>query len=237
MLDRLEAEDPWEWRVDWYRGIAHLASRMPDAAFRAFEEVYRVIPGELAPKCAMALAAELAGDISTATRWAEVVAYTDPGFTAAAMCLARCRLASGDRGGAIEAYELVPETAGSYVDAQMMIVSVLLGRTIGADDTGVEIADVVRAANIVDALALAPEQHARASCEIFETALTVIEGDAVAIDGDAGLPRVLGYPLAEHDLRLALERAYRSLAKFAATIKDRVAFVNAANRVRPWTIV
>jgi serine/threonine-protein kinase PknG len=237
VLDRLEAEDPWEWRVDWYRGLAHLASEMPDAAYRDFEEVYRVVPGELAPKCAMALAAEVAGDMAMAARWAEVVARTDPRFTAAAMCLARCRLAIGDGGGAIAAYELVPETSGSYVDAQLMIVSVLLARAGGVDDPAVAIADVMHAANIVDALALAPERHARASCEIFETALAVVHRDGSGTDGDEDPPRLMGYALTDHDLRVAVESTYRSRAKFAASVRDRVAFVDAANRARPWTVV
>ena len=44
---------------------------------------------------------------------------------------------------------------------------------------------------------------------------------------------VLGVPLVERDLRLALERAYRGLARKAATDESRIALVDRANAVRP----
>jgi serine/threonine-protein kinase PknG len=47
----------------------------------------------------------------------------------------------------------------------------------------------------------------------------------------------MGYALTDHELRVALEDAYRSRAKFAASFNDRVAFVDAANSARPWTLV
>src|SRR5262249_35825766 len=53
---------PWGWRAAWYRGIADLASERPAAAATSFEAVYATVPGELAPKLALAVAAELAGD-------------------------------------------------------------------------------------------------------------------------------------------------------------------------------
>ncbi len=43
-----------------------------------------------------------------ALRWYAIVAVTDPSYTTAAFGLARCRLATGDRAGALAAYDLVP---------------------------------------------------------------------------------------------------------------------------------
>jgi serine/threonine-protein kinase PknG len=46
-----------------------------------------------------------------------------------------------------------------------------------------------------------------------------------------------GAALVESELRLGLERAYRSLAAVAATANERIRLVDEANRVRPktWT--
>ncbi len=54
-----------DWRVGWYRGVAALAAGEADAAAREAQAVYRHLPGELAPKLALAHAAEASGDHMT----------------------------------------------------------------------------------------------------------------------------------------------------------------------------
>ena len=49
--------------------------------------------------------------------------------------------------------------------------------------------------------------------------------------------KVLDCALSEHELRLGLERRYRTLARFAATPEERIALVDRANAVRPRTLV
>ncbi len=56
--DELLAADPWEWRAVWLQGLAALARRDGRAAQAAFNAVYGQVPGELAPKLALALACE-----------------------------------------------------------------------------------------------------------------------------------------------------------------------------------
>ena len=51
-----------DWRVTWYQGLRELAAGQPGAARAAFDAVYDALPGELAPKLALAFAAEAAGD-------------------------------------------------------------------------------------------------------------------------------------------------------------------------------
>ncbi|HEX5097303.1 MAG TPA: serine/threonine protein kinase, partial [Acidimicrobiia bacterium] len=59
-MDRVEQQDPWDWRVDWIRGCMALASGELDDAWQRFDRVYSDVSGELAPKLALALTAELA---------------------------------------------------------------------------------------------------------------------------------------------------------------------------------
>ena len=61
---RLLADDPWEWRAVWMSGLAALA-RGDDGrgASAAFNAVYGQVPGELAPKLALALACETSGEL------------------------------------------------------------------------------------------------------------------------------------------------------------------------------
>ena len=61
--------------------------------------------------------------------------------------------------------------------------------------------------------------------------------ELVARDRSAEDPTVTlgGRPLVESELRLGLERTYRSLAAMAASASERIRLVDEANRVRPRT--
>ena len=59
ILDRAEKDDPFDWRVAWYRGYSLLAQGQPAAAYTVFDQVYNELPGEPAVKLALALAAEV----------------------------------------------------------------------------------------------------------------------------------------------------------------------------------
>ncbi len=56
--------DSGDWRPDWYRGLAELAAGRPGRQW--FDLVYDLLPGEAAPKLALAVDAELSGDLRTA---------------------------------------------------------------------------------------------------------------------------------------------------------------------------
>src|SRR5262249_7018610 len=49
-LDEVEREDPFEWRVHWFRGRIRLAQGKASKARMLFERVDAEVPGELAPK-------------------------------------------------------------------------------------------------------------------------------------------------------------------------------------------
>jgi serine/threonine-protein kinase PknG len=189
--------------------------------------VYHAVPGELAAKLALGVSAELASDPATAAGWYEIVSRTDLRYTTATFGLARCRLACGDRAGAIAAYERVPEFSSAYDQAQMARVRCLLGDARG-------VADLREAAAAIERLALDGEPRARICAELLRSALELVVRGRAAEDRTVTLG---GLPLVESALRVGLERAYRALAAVAATAAERIELVDEANRVRPrtWT--
>jgi serine/threonine-protein kinase PknG len=231
LLASLSASQPWDWRIAWYRGAAELARAQPAAASSHFEEVYRAVPGELAPKLALGVSAEEAGEPAEACGWYEVVSQTDPSFTSAAFGLARCRSACADLEGALAAFDRVPESSSSYVDAQIAKVR-LLARPYRRPGPG--LADLQAAASRIERLSLAPAQRASLMADILLCALT--ELDEGALQEQPGV-ELAGYPLIGRDIRLALETTYRSLARAADSAEERIRLVDWANRVRPrtWT--
>jgi serine/threonine-protein kinase PknG len=231
LLTEIEAKDPWEWRVSWYRGIDELARADADQARVYFEAVYHAVPGELAPKLAMALACESGGDLAAAARWYEIVARTDPSITSALFGLARCRLEAHDRAGALAAYERVPDSSSGYIDAQTARIRCLSAGN-GVAEPALE--ELLAAGSALEALPLDEVQHARLTGDVLDAALRLtLAGQAF----DDGRVRLLGVRLAERDLRLGLERSYRELARHAASRAERIALVDHANRVRPRTWV
>jgi serine/threonine-protein kinase PknG len=231
LLTEIEAKDPWEWRVSWYRGIDELARADADQARVYFDAVYHAVPGELAPKLAMALACESGGDLAAAARWYEIVARTDPSITSASFGLARCRLEAHDRAGALAAYERVPDSSSGYIDAQTARIRCLSAGN-GVAEPALE--ELLAAGSALEALPLDEVRHARLTGDVLDTALRLtLAGKAF----DDGRVRLLGVRLAERDLRLGLERSYRELARHAASRAERIALVDHANRVRPRTWV
>jgi serine/threonine-protein kinase PknG len=230
LCDAIEQADPWEWRAAWARGIELLSQARATAAVAAFTDVYAATPGELAPKLALGVAEELAGASDRAARWYEVVARTDPSYTTAAFGLARCRLATRDREGALEALDRVPPSSSSHDDAQVARVEQLVadhqGRPPGLDD-------LRRAATTLQALSLDPERRARLGVELLLGALRLVEREG----DDAGGAPLLGVAVTERDLRSGIERGYRTLAHLADEPEDRIRLVDWANAVRPrtWT--
>ena len=91
------------------------------AAQAAFNAVYGQVPGELAPKLALALACERGGEGDVAERLYRTCASTDANYVApAAFGLARIRAARGDVAGAVAALDLVPSTSRSFPEARRL---------------------------------------------------------------------------------------------------------------------
>ncbi|MET9511451.1 tetratricopeptide repeat protein [Streptomyces flavidovirens] len=234
-LYALELQHPDDWRVVWYRGIASLASGDNEIAALSFDAVYDAFPGEAAPKLALAVCAEVLGQLDNAAEYYRLVWATDPSYVSAAFGLARVQLAAGDRPGAVRTLESVPEASIHYTAARVAAVRARLRRRSAQDAL---IDDLTAAAAQVEALdnfGLDAVRREQLSTEVLGTALDwVLSGGHGARPAQTAL---LGSQLDERGLRFGLERSYRVLARLAQRGEERIDLVERANRFRPRTWV
>ncbi len=230
-LDALAAEDPDDWRVDWYRGVAALFTD-PAAAVAAFDRAYLTFPGETAVKLALAAAAECAGDDARAHRYYGVLTRIEPSLADAAFGLARTALRAGDRATAVRALDAVPDTSSRHVAAQLAAIDATLAGRTGAE---VGDAELRAAATRLSGLPVDPAtaEHVRAALLAAAVELVTTNGPA---SEPAGAP-LLGSPWRERELRLALEGSLRTSARLTTDVAERVALVDRANAARPRTWV
>nr|WP_143220421.1 tetratricopeptide repeat protein [Actinomadura sp. CNU-125] len=127
LLDEFEADQPGDWRVEWFRTVALLARGELAAAEPRFDRLYDLLPGEAAPKLALAYCRETTAP-ADAARLYELVWRTDDSFINAAFGLARVRLGGADRAGAIAALDAVPESSIRRTSAQVAAVMTRCGR-------------------------------------------------------------------------------------------------------------
>ncbi|MCX4880861.1 serine/threonine-protein kinase [Streptomyces sp. NBC_00847] len=238
-LRNLEEERPDDWRVVWYRGVAALATGDHEGAALAFDAIYDAFPGEPAPKLALGLCAEVLGQLDNAAEYYRLVWSTDPSYVSAAFGLARVQLAAGDRTGAVQTLESVPESSIHYTAARVAAVRARLrGRTASAADVPF-LGDLTAAAGQVEALdayGLDPARREQLSAEVLGCALDwILSGGRGS--APAGQQVLLGSDLDERGLRFGLERSYRTLARLARGGEERIDLVERANRYRPRTWV
>jgi len=241
-LADLAAEDPSDWRIAWTDGLRRLALTGPGAAATAggaFSAVYDELPGELAPKLALAFAAEAAGDAASAGRYFKLVWTVDRSCISAAFGLARACLATGDRPGAIAALAAVPETSSYHAAAQIAAVRILVSSGVTGDD-------LRQASGRLGRLPLDEARRQQLTVEILRAALGWAAADQAPSPGQAqgsaltparasGNGLILGCEPNERSLRFGLERGYRALARLTSDRNRRIELVDLANAVRPKT--
>jgi serine/threonine-protein kinase PknG len=224
-LDRVEADDPWEWRAVWLRGVSDLDAGDLAGAATAFDRCRSEVPGEVAPKLAAAITAERAGDLAAAAALYDTVVTIDPNYIAAAQGLARCRAAAGDVAGALAAYDRIPSTHRAWAEAQVEAVRMLIraGRFQEAAQQMAAVAD------------LDQRRRVEVETELYEAALRSVTAGTASPNGAS---RTLGdRPFNERGLRLGLEDALRRRARLATDPAERIALVDRANRERPLTVL
>jgi serine/threonine-protein kinase PknG len=224
-VNDLLSADPWEWRAVWMSGLVALARGNSVAAQSAFNAVYGQVPGELAPKLALAVACEHSGEFDVAEGLYLTCARTDANYIApSAFGLTNIRTSRNDLDGAIGALELVPPTSGAYVRARRQRAGVLAG-------SGRGLPALAEAMNSIATLTIDPVDRANLAADVFRTALTEVQKagpqEALRIDGRAAT---------ETSLRDGLEATYRLLADQARSRPERIALVDQANEVRGWTL-
>ena len=231
-----------DWRVVWNRGLVSLATEDRETAALAFDAIYDAFPGEPAPKLALGICAELLGQLDNAAEYYRMVWTTDHSYVSAAFGLARVRLATGDRTGAVETLESVPESSIHFTAARIAAIRARLRQRSARDAL---LPDLRAAAEQVESLAdfgLDAARREQLATEVLGSALDwVLSGShGAGPDGGQpthGRPSLLGSALDERGLRFGLERSYRMLARLAQRGEERIELVERANRFRPRTWV
>jgi serine/threonine-protein kinase PknG len=224
VTDMLTA-DPWEWRAVWMSGLAALARSDFATAQSAFNAVYGQVPGELAPKLALALACEESNELDVAESLYTTCARTDANYIApSAFGLARIRSGRADLDGAVSALDLVPPTSRAYTEARRERAGQLAasGRGLPA------LSEAMRS---VESLTLDARDRATLLVGVLDVAL-----DEVRTKGARPDITIAGVPAAEPSLRQGLESGYRELAEYTDGREDKVQLVDRANSVRNWTM-
>ncbi|WP_324194630.1 serine/threonine-protein kinase [Nocardia terpenica] len=237
--DLLSAMDDSDWRVDWYRGLAALQEREYEQAYGHFDAVLQALPGEIAPKLALAATAELVlqhWDSADPEQWracAEkfygTVWRTDRGVVSAAFGLARQLAAAGRVIEAVRALDEVPAASRHYSEARMTAVLLLL---TAAPVDELEESTLHIAAARVRSLPPGEPRAAQMRVLVLGTALAWLRAGRTPKLPDATL---FGEPFAERDLRQGVESGLRALARTAPGRTHRYALVDLANSLRAKT--
>ncbi|OMC33771.1 serine/threonine protein kinase [Mycobacterium sp. GA-1841] len=222
-LDDLALRAGWSWRLVWFRAVAEMLSADYASATKHFTEVLDTLPGELAPKLALAATAELAGTADE-LKFYNTVWATDNGVISAGFGLARAESVAGQRDNAVQTLDQVPPTSRHFTTARLTsAVTLLSGRSSG-EITEQNIRDAARR---VEALPDSEPRVLQIRALVLGTAM-----DWLA-DNSASSNHILGFPFTEHGLKLGVEASLRALARVAPTQSHRYALIDLANSVRP----
>jgi serine/threonine-protein kinase PknG len=221
--------DALDWRAPWMRGKLALAGKGPAGAadaIVAFEWVAAELPGELAPRFALGIAAEAAGDPTTAAKWFEVVSRVDPAHVVASLGYARCLQQLNDADGALDAYRRVPASSNAYPFAQLQMARAI----IESPTKPPRAAELTLASRIVEALPIEGRTLHEIRSQLFIAAIDAIRAGRVEQNPGTAL---LGIPLQLRQIRFGAEAALRSLARVTESAHDRVGLIQRANALRP----
>ncbi|MEO9153469.1 MAG: tetratricopeptide repeat protein [Lapillicoccus sp.] len=224
--------DPWEWRAVWMQGLAALQQAGPQgaggagsAAGSAFNAVYGQVPGELAPKLALAYSCETSGELDIAENLYAACARTDANYTpAAAFGMARLRRQRGDLSGAVEALDLIPSTSRAYALARQARADLLAQPGVGLDV-------LAQAHSSIDGVLMDAGDRARLEVRIYENGLA-----AVSTAGEVPGLRIGTHLATAKGMREALETSLRQLARLSPAKEERIRLVDEANAIRPWSL-
>jgi serine/threonine-protein kinase PknG len=219
---QLLANDPWEWRAVWLAGVRALQSRDYGTAQSSFNAVYGQVPGELAPKLALALACELGGELDIAENLYRTCASTDASYvTPAAFGLARVRAARNDLQGSLAALELVPSTSRGYPESQRLKARHLV--TLATDAAGLN-----EALTAITQARLDPLTEAQYRAVLFDRAMNFTGNGPLRL-GTETVTRPM--------LRDRLVTAYLELGRLTEDPGLRAGYVDLANSLRPWSFL
>ena len=219
-----------DWRLTWYSGQCALLEGEFDKAAADFNAVLAMLPGEIAPKLAIAATAELRDAHDDAARYYETVWRTDHNYVSAAFGLARERARAGDRAGAITAMDQVPSASAHFTAAAATAIEILLdGRTAENLDEQT----LLEAGKRTAALTLeSAAKRATIRLRVLGAALGWLQAG-----NKNTATRLLDAAFDEPGIRIGMEQCYRDLAHETTGVWERIELVEKANTIRPRTRV
>ncbi|PXW29025.1 UNVERIFIED_CONTAM: serine/threonine protein kinase [Williamsia faeni] len=222
------------WRTDWFIGLGTLLIGDVPTAHERFNDVLSAMPGEAAPKLAVAATAELMGRHEVALSHYRSLWQTDRAIITAAFGLARMRFAMGDIPGAVRALDEVPPTSRHYNAANCTSVLTLVH---GRDPASVQEDELREAARRLESMSDAEPRKQRLVILVLGIALGWIHRRPDQSPTDASARGdILGYPFNDHGLRAGTEKSLRRLARSTVNRTQRFRLVDLANFVRPHTL-
>ena len=207
-------------------GLASMKLADWEGAKASFNAVYQQIPGELAPKLALAIACERGGLPDVAEGLYATCAATDAAYVApASFGMARVRAMRKDMPGAVAALDQVPKTSRGYPESRQLRAEVLL------DGSGNDLQVLGVAMDSIESVPMDGITRQQYTVRILQRALSVVQAGQGKVNVKIG-----SYDASEAGIRQGLERAFRALARDAPDQEARVELVNQANAVRAWTL-
>ncbi|MFC4336623.1 tetratricopeptide repeat protein [Salininema proteolyticum] len=226
-LGELVQSDGNTWQANWYAAILQLAGRDVAGAYTSFDNVFSHLPGELAPRLALAACAEGSGHIDTAAAHYERIWAVDRRFVSAAFGHARLLERAGRIDDAIRTLQQIPTTSSQYHTAQVAAIQLSLRSPMPPDMERLH-----HLGNTLTGLRLEPGRHHLVATRLLNYALHYLNAT-----GTTGAPPVLGTDATERDLRFALESSYRSLAHAQQDREKQIHYIDLANTSRPRTLL
>lgn len=218
-------EGTGDWRITWWRGVIALLREEYTDARVAFDWVYSHLPGEIAPKLALAAACELSGDINTALGFYTRIWQTDRRYLSAALGQARLLAGTGNPAQAIDVLDSVPHSSSHHTTAQVTTIGLLLA----SENTHIN--QLRNAADRLADLDLPADRRHLFAARILLGCL-----NRVSTEGPQPGATILKHELEEKALRLGLEQTYREIARTTPGHSERIAYIDQANDIRPWTV-
>jgi serine/threonine-protein kinase PknG len=251
------------WRLEWHRALIALRNADPDgdqsqlAQARAhFTEVNGELPGEYAPKLALAYCTERLGDATaepTARELYEAVFARNPAHGGAALGLARLALRAHDRGAAIDVLGRVRQGTLDHTVARIASLRIRAARLPGEGDplpapTEVdavlaELPGLVGRSPGAGEPSLSEGEALRLSTELLEWKLDAVHhlsdrpGSPGRGAGRLGARRLRRLSAPERELREQLEAHYRRLAaRHQEPAAAHEHLVDLMHAIRPQTV-
>lgn len=228
LLSKLALEDEFDCRASWYKGKLLLAQNKGKEAKKEFDRVYFEMPGEIAPKLAIAYCAEQSGGLEEAISFYNRVARVDPNNTTACFGLSRCLTKEKDIERAAKALNLVPASHSLYNESRIALAKLLM-----LEENNLTQPLLEQLAHTVSTITSEGATVHKLTAKVLQTAVKMLQSKKLQQSSSYNL---LGHKLVEYELRIGAEAEFRKAAHYAATAEEKIDLVNHANEVRPITL-